>query len=262
MLTDLPAGTLPCAPCDALRAHTLCDALRAHTPCDALRAHTPCDSNPAKDFSPFSETHSTMATAGTLLSDLNKDNSAPIFNQDDDLVNKILADMNVPSQQNPVMTAPPPPAGHGNRMISSPNPNTMYPHTMDPATPTAHLIGKDYPSAADFANVLHPMTPGHGHGGSAYAQAGPAPTGHQAYPALLPSHNFYNEIMAQIKQPLMVALIVLLTSLPALHVLIGHYLPSMIRIGGDLTTAGLVVKALVGGFLFWFTQRILVPLMV
>lgn len=202
-----------------------------------------------------------MATAGTLLSDLNKDNSAPIFNQDDDLVNKILADMNVPSQQNPIMTAPPPPAGHGNRMISSPNPNTMYPHTMDPATPTAHLIGKDYPSAADFANVLHPMAPGQGHGGSAYAQ-----TGHStppSYPALLPaSHPLYSEIIAQIKQPLMVALIVFLTSLPALHVLIGHYLPSMIRIGGDLTTAGLAVKALVGGFLFWFTQRVLVPLMV
>lgn len=206
-----------------------------------------------------------MATAGTLLSDLNNDNSAPIFNQDDDFVNKILADMNVPSQQNPVVTAPPPPAGHGNRMISSPNPNTMYPHSMDPATSTAHLIGKDYPSAADFANVLHPMAPGHGHGGSAYAQAGSPSTGAyaQAHPALLPTQNpIYNEIMTQIKQPLMVALIVFLTSLPALHVLIGHYLPSMIRIGGDLTTAGLAVKALVGGFLFWFTQRVLVPLMV
>ena len=204
-----------------------------------------------------------MATAGTLLSDLNKDSSAPIFNQDDDFVNKILADMNVPNHQNPVMTAPPPPAGHGNRMINAPNPNTMYPHTMDPATPTAHLIGKDYPSAADFANVLHPMASGQGHGGTAYAQASPPPGSSQAYPALLPAQNpIYAEIIAQIKQPLMVALIVFLTSLPALHVLIGHYLPSMIRIGGDLTTAGLAVKAMVGGFLFWFTQRILVPLMV
>ena len=206
-----------------------------------------------------------MATAGTLLSDLNSDDRAPIFNQDDDLVNKILADMNVPSQQNPVMNAPPPPAGNGNRMISSPNPNTMYPHTMDPATSTAHLIGKDYPSAADFANVLHPMSSGHGHGGSAYAQAGPAgyPAPAGSYPALLSSHSsLYAEIMSQIKQPLMVAIIVFLTSLPALHVLIGHYLPSMIRMGGDLTTAGLAVKALTGGFLFWFTQRILVPLMI
>jgi hypothetical protein len=35
----------------------------------------------------------------------------------------------------------------------------------------------------------------------------------------------------------------------------------MLRIGGDLTTAGLVVKALFGGFLFWFIQKVLVPLM-
>ena len=193
-----------------------------------------------------------MATAGTLLSDL--DSKTPVFNQDDDLVNKILADMNVPSQHNPVMNAPPPPAGHGNRMISSPNPNTMYPHTMDPATPTAHLIGKDYPSAADFANALHPMA----HQGMPYGQAPPP-----SYPTLLSSQgNFYGDIIAQLKQPLIVAIIVFIVGLPALNVLIGHYLPSLLRIGGDLTTVGLAVKALFGGFLFWFIQKILVPLMI
>lgn len=191
-----------------------------------------------------------MATAGTLLADL--DGKSPVFNQDDDLVNKILADMNVPSPQNPVMNAPPPPAGNGSRMISSPNPNTMYPHTMDPATSTAHLIGKDYPSAADFANVLHPM-----------AQHAPyAPPQQVSYPTLLPAQgNFYADVLAQMKQPLIVAIIVFIVSLPALNVLIGHYLPSLLRIGGDLTTAGLAVKALFGGFLFWFIQKILVPLM-
>jgi len=50
-------------------------------------------------------------------------------------------------------------------------------------------------------------------------------------------------------------------SLPIINVLIGHYLPSLLRLGGDLTTVGLVVKSLVGGFLFWFIQKILVPLM-
>jgi hypothetical protein len=193
-----------------------------------------------------------MATAGTLLADL--DSKTPVFNQDDDLVNKILADMNVPSQQNPVMSAPPPPAGNGSRMISAPNPNTMYPHTMDPATSTAHLIGKDYPTAADFANVLHPMA----HQAMPYAPQPTAP-----YPTLLPSQgNFYADVIAQLKQPLIVAIIVFVVSLPALNVLIGYYLPSLLRLGGDLTTAGLAVKALFGGFLFWFIQKILVPLMV
>ena len=92
-----------------------------------------------------------MASAGTLLSDL--DTKAPVFNnKDDDLVNKILADMNIPSQSNPVMNSPPPPSGNG-RVISSPNPNSTYPMAMDPGTATAHMIGKDYPTAADFANL-------------------------------------------------------------------------------------------------------------
>ena len=74
--------------------------------------------------------------------------------------------------------------------------------------------------------------------------------------------NFYTDIMLQIKQPLLVAIIVFIVSLPIVNVLIGHYLPSLLRIGGDLTTAGMAVKSLVGGFLFWFIQKVLVPLMV
>lgn len=194
-----------------------------------------------------------MATAGTLLSDL--DGKPPVFQQDDDLVNKILADMNVPSQQNPVMGAPPPPVGNGsgNRMISAPNPNTMYPHTMDPATSTAHLIGKDYPTAADFANVLHPMS---------YAPVAHAPPA-ASYPTLLPSTSYaYTDLLQQVKQPLLVAILVFIVSLPALNVLIGHYLPTLLRLGGDLTTVGLAVKSLIAGFLFWFIQKVLVPLMI
>jgi hypothetical protein len=73
--------------------------------------------------------------------------------------------------------------------------------------------------------------------------------------------NMYSYIIGQIKQPLFVAIIIFAISLPVVNVLIGHYIPSLLRIGGDLTTAGMVVKALLGGFLFWFIQTILVPLM-
>ena len=202
-----------------------------------------------------------MATAGTLLSDL--DGKAPVFsNKDDDLVNKILADMNIPSSANPVMQAqhaPPPPSGHGNRMIQAPNPNTTYPMASDPATATAHMIGKEYPSPADFANLMH--SPQYGHSGSAYA-----PLGQPAAPApvlIQPTKgNVYSDIMTQMKQPLLVAIIIFIVSLPIINVLIGHYLPSLLRLSGELTTVGLVVKSLVGGFLFWFIQKILVPLMV
>jgi hypothetical protein len=195
-----------------------------------------------------------MAQAGTLLSDL--DSKPPVFNnKDDDLVNKILADMNIPSQSNPIMNSPPP---SGNRIISSPNPNSTYPMAMDPGTATAHMIGKDYPTAADFAHLMHsPQFAG----GSQFANVIPPQQVQQ--PTLIETvkGNMYSDIIAQIKQPLLVAIIVFIVSLPIINVLIGHYLPSLLRIGGDLTTAGLVVKALAGGFLFWFIQKVLVPLM-
>ncbi len=201
-----------------------------------------------------------MTSAGTLLSDL--DSKSPVLTNDNDLVKQILADMNVPSQGNPVtqqQQAPPPPSGTG-RVIHSPNPNSTYPVAIDPGTATAHMIGKDYPTAADFANLMH--TSNYAHGGSAFASVAPPMAAPQ--PTLIEptKGNFYSDLMVQVKQPLLVAIIVFIVGLPVVNVLIGHYLPSLLRIGGDLTTAGMVVKALVGGFLFWFIQKVLVPLMV
>lgn len=198
-----------------------------------------------------------MASAGTLLSDL--DGKAPVLSKDDDLVNKILADMNMPSSSNPIMSAPPPPSGNGSRMIQSPNPNTVYPMATDPATATAHMIGKEYPTTADFANLMH--APSYSHGGSAYASV--APQQMMPPPTLVETKgNLYSDILSQIKQPLLVAIIVFFVSLPFLNVLLGHYVPSLLRIGGDVTTVGLAVKSVFGGFLFWFIQKVLVPLMV
>lgn len=208
-----------------------------------------------------------MASAGTLLTDLHS--SPPVLNQDEDLVNRILQDMNqTGSSANPVMNAPPPPMGQPHRpMIQSPNPNTaVYPMATDPATATAHLIGKEYPTPADFANMMH--TPSYTNGAGAYGPAGPAgysAAQMQPLPTLMGydtmKGNFYSEVLSQIKLPLVVAIIIGLLSLPVINVLIGHYFPSFLRIGGDLTTAGLVIKAAVGGFLFWFIQKVLVPLM-
>lgn len=201
-----------------------------------------------------------MASAGTLLSDL--ESKSPVFNKDDDLVNKILADMNIPSSSNPVMNQSqslPPPSGTG-RVINAPNPNSTYPVAIDPGTATAHMIGKDYPTAADFANLMHSSS--FSHGGSSFAPIQQQPPMQQPTLIEATKGNFYSDIMTQAKQPLLVAIIVLLVSLPIINVLIGHYFPSLLRIGGDLTTAGMVLKALLGGFLFWFIQKVLVPLMV
>lgn len=199
-----------------------------------------------------------MASAGTLLSDL--DGRSPVLNnKDDDLVNKILADMNMPSSSNPIMSAPPPPSGNGSRVIQSPNPNSTYPMASDPATATAHMIGKDYPTTADFANLMH--APSYSHGGSAYAGFQP-PVMMQQPTLTEPSRgNMYPDTLSQVKQPLLVAIIIFMVSLPVLNVLIGHYIPSLIQMNGDVTTVGLALKSLVGGFLFWLIQKVLVPLM-
>lgn len=208
-----------------------------------------------------------MASAGTLLSDLGNGSSAPVTSSDDDLVSRILADMNQPSSSNPIVNrgaqAPPPPmpSPYGNQMIQAPNPNTTYPTAIDPATATAHMIGKEYPTPADFANMMH--SPSYSHGGPTYANVMPQQHQMAPPPTLVDPYkvNVYSEIIAQIKQPLLVAIIIFIVSLPALNVLIGHYLPSMLRMGGDLTTAGVAVRAAFGGFLFWFAQKIIVPLM-
>lgn len=197
-----------------------------------------------------------MSSAGTLLSDL--DSKTPAGG-DEDLVQKIMADMNS-SGMNPIMqggnqhvsSLPPAPSG---RVISSPNPNTTYPMASDPATATAHMIGKDYPTPADFANLMN-----NGYAPSPQflaQQAAAAPV-----LAQLSSNkgNWYSDILNQLRQPILVALIVFIMSMPIVHILIGHYLPTLLRPGGDLTTLGLVCKSLIAGSLFWFINKVLVPL--
>jgi hypothetical protein len=102
-------------------------------------------------------------------------------------VNKILADMNIPMSG-------------GNKIIQTSNPNSTYQVAMDPATATAHMIGKDYPTAADFSNAMH--TPQFSH--SPYQPPMPM------QPTIMDTKgNYYTEIITQLKQPLLVAIIIL-----------------------------------------------------
>jgi hypothetical protein len=64
----------------------------------------------------------------------------------------------------------------------------------------------------------------------------------------------------EIKTPLLVAIIVFVVSLPLVNTMLGLYFPRLLRIGGDLTTAGLLVKSVGAGVFFWILQRVLVPL--
>jgi hypothetical protein len=196
-----------------------------------------------------------MATAGTLLSDLG---SSP-GGGDGDIVQRILADLNTTeSASNPVMQTMPPPGGNG-RVINSPNPNTTYPLAMDPSTANAHMIGKAYPTAGDFAEMMQQGSPSMSQGQQfqQMSQGGGSP------PILTQLSNgkgWFADYINQLRQPLLVAIIFFVVSLPVINVLLGHYMPSLLRASGDLTTIGLLVKSLGAGVLFWIILNILVPL--
>lgn len=207
-----------------------------------------------------------MATAGTLLSDL--DSKQPLEN-DGDLVQKIMADMNLSqgSGGNSMMPAaiPPAPSARAMHAQNSPNPNTVMQHTMDGAPATAHLIGNQHPSPADFAALMPNQgmfgPPGLG-GGSPYMQhqqmqAPPVPQYVEEEGWLKSSKA---SILREMKTPLLVAIIIFVVSLPVINTMIGIYFPRLLRIGGDLTTIGLALKAFCGGLFFWVLQRVLVPL--
>ena len=193
--------------------------------------------------------------SGTMLSDLGQ--GAP-DNSDGDFVQRILADLNTSeSASNPVMNSMPPPAGNG-RVINSPNPNTTYPLAMDPATATAHMIGKDFPTAGDFSTMMNQSS------GAPYQQGQQQMGGGQQQAPILTQlttgKGYVSDLIHQMRQPLLVAIIFFIVSLPVINILIGHYMPSLLRAGGDLTTVGLLVKSLGAGAAYWVILNILVPL--
>ena len=200
-----------------------------------------------------------MSEAGTLLSDLN---GAPP--NDVDLVDSILRDLNQPSGANPMVNqgSAPPPAGARMPMQQAAPIQSTYPSAADPAVPTAHMIGRDHPTEADFQRMMmaaqgplpfNAMAP-------QMQAAAPSP---QAQPQQVyeePKKNWQGQWIDELKQPILVATIVFLVTLPAVNLLVSHYAPQLLRPGGDLNTLGLVARALVGGVLYWVMQRVVGPL--
>jgi hypothetical protein len=191
-----------------------------------------------------------MASAGTMLSDLGDSPGG-----DNDFVQRILADLNTSgSGSNPVMQQMPPPAGNG-RVVNSPNPNTTSQLAMDPSTATAHMIGKAYPTPADFATMMNQGN---------YSASPQLQQQFQQPPPMLTQlsqgKGWMADSMNQLRQPLLVAIIFCIMSLPVINVMLGHYMPSLLRASGDLTTIGLLVKSLAAGGLYWIILNVLAPL--
>ena len=136
--------------------------------------------------------------------------------------------------------------------------NSLTSLTMDPAPATAHVIGSQHPTPADFAHAMHGMPmmmpPQQQQQQAMMMPMMAAPQG-----GLLSSLSGFS-LTREFKTPLLVALIVFIVSLPMINTMIGLYMPSLLRMGGDLTTLGLVAKSLLGGALFWVLQRVVAPL--
>jgi hypothetical protein len=199
-----------------------------------------------------------MSSSGTLLSDLQQSGSPG----DDDLVKQIFKDMN-----QPVSTG---------SMVNSPNPNTYAPIAMDPNPATSHVIGRDHPTPADFAAAMHGvrdnaggmpnmMPPPQGQfmpqaQGQFMPQAQGQWQGQQVQLSEGSKRNIYSRVADEVKTPILVTLLVFVFSIPVVNVLFSHYIPSLVKPTGDLTTVGVLVKSVLAGATFWILQRVVAPL--
>jgi len=204
-----------------------------------------------------------MAQAGTRLEDLDKGHPG---SGDNDLVQQIFDTMNEPSGSNPIFgsSAPPVPMGSRAPMINAQQqmPSTL-PMNADPAVPTAHMIGSDHPTAADFQTVMNngpipfnSMEPGSSLGQSVHSMN--VPSNHTVMEE--PRKNWHGKMIDELKQPILVALIVFIITLPALNLLIAHYAPKLLKSSGEFNAIGMSVRALLAGGLFWFFQNVVGPL--
>jgi len=182
----------------------------------------------------------------TLLTDL--DSATP--SKDGDLVDQILREMN--SGGGPPPPAPGIPSSQG--MIMDPMPNTaMNTRVMDAGPQTAHVIGGSQPTPADFAAAMH---------GVPYAPSAPfAPSAAAPPPPPRARKSLVGKLTEEFKNPILVALLVFVFSLPVVNFLFAHYLPWSVLPTGQLTMVGLLLKSASAGGSFWVLQRIIIPLL-
>lgn len=232
-----------------------------------------------------------MASAGTLLSDLDGSGGG-----DGDLVQKILSDMNIPTQDAGMRPPPPPMQAVNTQRAENQGyeqvPNTNQHIMMDSRIPTSHMIGNEHPTQAEFTAAMigmgssnqgvamsgmpgmpgmqgMPGMPGmqgmQGMPGMQGMQGMPGMSGMQGMPGMPgvqePTKNFYTYIVNEIKIPFVVAILFFIFSLPPIRIVVAHYMPSLIRPTGEFHISGLLVISLVMGATFWVMHRVIAPLL-
>ena len=213
-----------------------------------------------------------MANAGTLLSDL--DGKAPLAG-DGDLVKMIYQDMNSGQDMRPGMGLPSgmAPGGVQGPMMPMPPPQqSTQQYQMDPGPATAHIIGGQHPTSADFAQMLQSSTPGFAAGGNwaptqSYGQSSSSPSQQAQLAAQIANMQasqgkaWSGMLSGELKTPILIAILVFIVNLPFLSVLVAHYAPWMLKTSGDMNLYGQLSKSLLVGLMFWGANRIILPLL-
>ena len=205
-----------------------------------------------------------MASGGTLLSDL--DGKAPIAG-DGDLVKMIYQDMNSGGSVGQAPMGGTPMGGIQSGPINPmPPPQSTQHYQMDPTPATAHIIGGQHPTAADFSQMLQSSTPGFPAGGGWVGAGANSPNQAQiaAQIASIQASQgkaWSNWVTDEMKVPILIAILVFVVNLPFLSVLVAHYAPWMLKASGDMNLYGQASKALLVGALYWASNRIILPLL-
>ena len=136
---------------------------------------------------------------------------------------------------------------------------------MDNVPPTAHMIGNEHPTNADFASMIYGKQQNQQYVGSPgngpYNNWGQA---QQQMPHYIPptnKNNLYGNIFNELKLPIFVSLLFFILSLPFVNIIITTYFPSFVKGTGELTTFGLLLKSFLAGASFWILYRIVAPLL-
>jgi len=168
---------------------------------------------------------------------------------DEERVKRIMAEMNAGD----TVQAPPPLASQQQqtRVITEPPVTTSTGMLrMDPGTSRAHVIGGSIPTMADFQAMFQPTPPG----------MAPYPSALSSAPQVQARSKEGRESSFSWKQslrePLAVAILVFLLNLPVVTSILSRYASWMYLNSGEISVAGLVVKALLAGSIFFAYQFI------
>ena len=155
---------------------------------------------------------------------------------DEERVKRILAEMN-----------------GDQRIISEPPVSTSIGDMrMDPNAARAHVIGNSVPSMADFQSMLFQTSPGMVpiHRNNDQVQAQPRKE------EVKTTKSVWSTIVNHVRAPIMVAAIVFFLNLPVITNLMSRYASWMYLGSGEISIAGLFIKALLAGALFTVYQVI------